>query len=270
MSNSRRQYRDGVVYLPNDNSPYTGEYTSYYKNGQIKVSGHYKRGLKNGIWEAFNENGQLYASQGFKNNLKDGIFLLKDVDATILAKGLYENDIAIGEWTLRPWKEFNIYDCIDDFDCTGIHSPGPWRKSLGKPLYCSDKFQPHWKNFNPLLFSGSLADSKMSGLWTCYGDGEVLESAFFDNGNQTNTKYYLNNKELSTHPELVPIFLGLIGLSTVIFVITGEGLITWLFFCFSLLLILLLTSNFRISRLHHLNKRLSMRSMRSIPVTTLT
>jgi hypothetical protein len=72
----------------------------------------------------------------------------------------------------------------------------------------------------------------MSNSTRQYRDGVVLESAFFDNGNQKNTKYYLNNKESSTHPEVVPIFLGSIGLSTVIFVITGEGLFTWLFFLF--------------------------------------
>ena len=72
----------------------------------------------------------------------------------------------------------------------------------------------------------------MSNSTRQYRDGVVLESAFFDNGNQKNTKYYLNNKESSTHQEVVPIFLGSIGLSTVIFVITGEGLFTWLFFLF--------------------------------------
>ena len=93
----------------------------------------------------------------------------------------------------------------------------------------------------------------MSNSTRQYRDGVVLESAFFDNGNQKNTKYYLNNKESSTHPEVVPIFLGSIGLSTVIFIITGEGLFTWLFFCLSLLLIVALMSN-KTSLLHRLNK----------------
>ncbi len=42
--------RSGLLYKPNDDKPFTGIVFDLYENGQKKLEGRYRNGLKNGKW----------------------------------------------------------------------------------------------------------------------------------------------------------------------------------------------------------------------------
>ena len=50
---------DGKMYKPDENEPYTGKVFNLYKsNGNKKVEGYYKDGLRNRKWEWWSEDGE--------------------------------------------------------------------------------------------------------------------------------------------------------------------------------------------------------------------
>ena len=62
------QERNGLVYLPNQEEPFTGNNLCKHKNGQKKSEGKIKDGKPVGKWTEWYENGQ----KGSESNWKDG------------------------------------------------------------------------------------------------------------------------------------------------------------------------------------------------------
>ena len=60
--------RNGIIYLPNETKPFTGNNLCKYENGQIKSEGNYKDGKPDGKVTGWFENGQIQTVL----NLKDG------------------------------------------------------------------------------------------------------------------------------------------------------------------------------------------------------
>ena len=65
---SQLEERDGVMYEPNKEEPFTGRHVIHYENGQKKQEGNYKEGKLDGLVTLWYENGQK-ESEG---NYKDG------------------------------------------------------------------------------------------------------------------------------------------------------------------------------------------------------
>ena len=65
---SKLQDRNGVWFLPNEVTPFTGLAQSFYENGQKKLEFNYKDGKKDGLQTKWWENGQ----KGSEENYKDG------------------------------------------------------------------------------------------------------------------------------------------------------------------------------------------------------
>ena len=63
------QQRNGLTYIPNETTPFTGIYIRTYPNGQKQKEINYKDGKKEGLTINWYENGQK-ESEG---NYKDGI-----------------------------------------------------------------------------------------------------------------------------------------------------------------------------------------------------
>jgi major membrane immunogen (membrane-anchored lipoprotein) len=61
------QMRNGLIYLPNQQEPFTGNNLCIYENGQIKVKGYYKDGYPDGKWTAWHENGQKWVEVNYKD-----------------------------------------------------------------------------------------------------------------------------------------------------------------------------------------------------------
>ena len=52
------QIREGLIYLPNKNKPFTGNILCEYENGQTKIKGEVEDGLIDGNLFLYYENGQ--------------------------------------------------------------------------------------------------------------------------------------------------------------------------------------------------------------------
>ena len=62
------EYRNGVMYLPHEEAPFTGRAERFYQNGQKGEESNWKDGLKDGPVTKWFENGQKEE----EGNLKDG------------------------------------------------------------------------------------------------------------------------------------------------------------------------------------------------------
>jgi antitoxin component YwqK of YwqJK toxin-antitoxin module len=65
--------RGGVLYAPNKEKPFSGSVFDLYDNGQKKLNGRYRNGIKNGKWTKYHENGQIDAQVRFKDGKQDGL-----------------------------------------------------------------------------------------------------------------------------------------------------------------------------------------------------
>ena len=64
--------RNGIIYLPNETKPFTGNNLCKYENGQIKSEGNYKDGKPDGKGRDWDENGQIEAEVNYKDGKLDG------------------------------------------------------------------------------------------------------------------------------------------------------------------------------------------------------
>jgi antitoxin component YwqK of YwqJK toxin-antitoxin module len=67
------EVREGVVYLKNSDSPYTGKYFEFHDNGQKKSEENYKDGKSDGLSVTWHENGQKEGEINFKDGKPDGL-----------------------------------------------------------------------------------------------------------------------------------------------------------------------------------------------------
>ena len=58
--------RGGVLYSPNKEKPFSGSVFDLYDNGQKKLNGRYRNGIKNGKWTYSYENGQKWKEVHYK------------------------------------------------------------------------------------------------------------------------------------------------------------------------------------------------------------
>ncbi len=68
---SKLRVRDGVTYLPNEETPFTGRAESFYKEGQKSSEGNYNGGKMQGLWTLWYENGQKCEEQNWKDGELD-------------------------------------------------------------------------------------------------------------------------------------------------------------------------------------------------------
>ena len=66
------QNRNGLVYLPNQQEPFSGKNLCEYENGQKKFEGGVKDGKLDGKITAWYENGQKKYEKNYKNGKQDG------------------------------------------------------------------------------------------------------------------------------------------------------------------------------------------------------
>ena len=64
--------RNGIIYLPNEAKPFTGNNLCKYENGQIKSEGNYKDGKPDGKVTGWFENGQIQTILNLKDGKLDG------------------------------------------------------------------------------------------------------------------------------------------------------------------------------------------------------
>jgi len=83
--------RGGVLYATNDDKPYTGSVFDFYENGQKKLDGRYRNGIKNGKWKWWNEDGGLDSTGSYKNGLMHGKWIYYHKNGNIRGSGNFIN-----------------------------------------------------------------------------------------------------------------------------------------------------------------------------------
>ena len=66
-SDKEFQTRNGLVYLPDQEEPFTGKNICKYENGQKSEEGNYLNGKRDGKWTWWYENGQKWVEANYKD-----------------------------------------------------------------------------------------------------------------------------------------------------------------------------------------------------------
>jgi antitoxin component YwqK of YwqJK toxin-antitoxin module len=119
------EYSEGYYYK--NGMLYTGTYTEYwpnknvklvqnisngledgiselnFENGKLQEQRSYQDGQKHGIWYTYNESGVKIAEANYRHNKKDGIWRIWDESGKIRYEMYYSNGEKTGTW--RIWDE---------------------------------------------------------------------------------------------------------------------------------------------------------------------
>lgn len=93
---------DGVYY-DKQNNPYTGTYTEYFENGQIKIEMQIKSGLKHGIIKMFFKTGQINEIRAYYQNLMDSTWQSWNENGVKIGEANYSRSVKHGKWYI--WDE---------------------------------------------------------------------------------------------------------------------------------------------------------------------
>ena len=82
--------RDGLLYAPNKEKPFTGSVFDLHDNGQKKLNGRYRNGLKNGRWAWWNQDGGTDSTGSYRKGLMNGPWQYYFINGNPKAKGFYK------------------------------------------------------------------------------------------------------------------------------------------------------------------------------------
>ncbi|MEI6706009.1 MAG: MJ0042-type zinc finger domain-containing protein [Methylococcales bacterium] len=155
--------RNGIIYIPNSDEPFTGKYQEFYSNGQKKREASYKDGKLDGLITGWFENGQKELEGNYKDGKQDG-----------LATGWHDNG--------QKQVEENHKDGKQDGLATGWYDNGQkeWERNYkdGK----QDGLTTWWSENGQKKSEENYKDGKLDGLSTWW----------FENGQK---KYETNYKD---------------------------------------------------------------------------
>ena len=95
---SKKQERGGIVYIVNEQKPFSGVITGKYGNGQIKIKETFKDGKYNGEQYTYYDNGQVESKADFENGVAKGTYFQYHRNGEISYTGQFMNGKRQGEW----------------------------------------------------------------------------------------------------------------------------------------------------------------------------
>jgi len=113
---------DGIYYK--NSQLYTGEFTSRYDNGMVKMTAKISEGKKEGIVQIFFENGQLNEIRSYKNNLMDGTWEIYNIYKVKVSVANYKDGLKHGQWLIFDDKGTLLYD----MEYSAGQKSGTWKK----------------------------------------------------------------------------------------------------------------------------------------------
>jgi antitoxin component YwqK of YwqJK toxin-antitoxin module len=90
-ASSNSQEKNGVLYIINEEKPFTGIIIDNYENGDIKLKATYKEGKQNGESIGYHENGQISYKATYKDGKMDGEYSFRQKDAPIVYKAIFKD-----------------------------------------------------------------------------------------------------------------------------------------------------------------------------------
>ena len=73
VNENELEYREGIYYLKDSDTPYTGKSYGLYFNGQKSAEGNFKYGKQDGLWVFWHRNGQKRGEGSWKDGKRDGL-----------------------------------------------------------------------------------------------------------------------------------------------------------------------------------------------------
>jgi antitoxin component YwqK of YwqJK toxin-antitoxin module len=70
---ARIEKRNNLAFVPQETTPFTGEFQGYYRNGYKKAEIHFKDGKQHGVAKMWYENGQQSNEATFYNGKLEGM-----------------------------------------------------------------------------------------------------------------------------------------------------------------------------------------------------
>jgi antitoxin component YwqK of YwqJK toxin-antitoxin module len=106
--------REGVAYLKNSDSPYTGKIFDFHDNGQKKAEGNLKDGKLDGLLVWWHENGQKKAEENYKDGEYDGLSLAWYENGQKKAEGNFkDNELISGKFWNSKGEEVDSLEEAD-------------------------------------------------------------------------------------------------------------------------------------------------------------
>ncbi len=124
---------DGIYYQ--NGQLYTGEYTSRYENGIVKMTAKISEGKKEGIVQVYFDNGQLNEIRSYKNNLMDGTWEMYNIYKIKVSVANYKNGLKHGKWYIYDDTGTLLYD----MEYTNGEKTGTWKKYDGAGKLISER-----------------------------------------------------------------------------------------------------------------------------------
>lgn len=90
--------KEGIWYLKNSSTPYSGKFIDYFLNGRIEGDGTLKNGVVNGTRTVYYENGNKDYFSNYINGIEDGYSEEYFPDGKLKQKGTYKDGKDDGIW----------------------------------------------------------------------------------------------------------------------------------------------------------------------------
>ncbi|NCA76970.1 MAG: hypothetical protein EOM90_11615 [Alphaproteobacteria bacterium] len=189
------QERNGLLYMVNDNNPFTGNVMSY-ANGKVSLEGNVTKGLKEGLWIYYYPNGQKKMEGTYKDGLKDGQWNYWSENGVQNNMEMYRLGNRLGvdnETTAQENESTEVKtDSIKQAPPPAAAQPkkpapvnydwltkGPVKYYHGKP-YTGPFIRYYKEGSRGKYIYGYFTYGKPSGKWTFYNrDGTVKEYKYY-------------------------------------------------------------------------------------------
>jgi antitoxin component YwqK of YwqJK toxin-antitoxin module len=209
--------RNGLAYQVNKTKPFTGKVFSKLENGQILISGSYKDGRKDGEWTNFFRNGQIKKREKFSKDMYNGLVeLFLENGQKISTETFNKNELeGISEFYNQNGvlvKKVNYNkgqldgDYIENYD-----NNKPKIIATYKNNSITSRYSSFYQNGNKELEYTINNNSYINDYISYNYDGVVKKHYYYTNSNKINKGKWLINynsnwdeiKEASTYYRLI-------------------------------------------------------------------
>jgi antitoxin component YwqK of YwqJK toxin-antitoxin module len=152
--------KDGVMYLPDSDEPFSGEVIGLYQSGEKSYSGFYGNGKRVGIYTFYNKDGSL----------KEPIDL----------KTLSERDGLRYEINSDEPYNGKVYENLDNGIINNFLTNGEF------------SYPFTFVSLDSQIFRGEIIGG---GMFEFTGEGIVLNSIYYDSDNDTSKNYFIEDRE---------------------------------------------------------------------------
>ena len=194
--------KNGLMYLSTQDMPYTGEYTEYYKNKQVKKRVTYKNGKRNGSSKKWFENGQIYTDGFFKDDKKEGVQKVWFENGQIKAELFFKDDKYGGVQKVwfkngNPYFEKSFNNDIEKGIQRTWYENGNLNSEINLIDGLQEGLQKTWYENGTIESEQFFKNGKFQGIQTIYNiDGQIKSETYYEDGKKVNVDINKNKSDI--------------------------------------------------------------------------